>query len=166
MHLEQFLGQVLQVLLLIHYYCSWATFSIVVRIANPSFPNQLTRRNYSQYISLFTVYFIAATAKSLLCRQMVARNPDPLINALANVLRRHRQAAGLSQEDLAFRAGRSMRYISLLESSRHQPTLDTLKRLSDGLNIPLGRFVTEVEAEASLLESHQRNIDDWTEGLK
>jgi transcriptional regulator with XRE-family HTH domain len=83
---------------------------------------------------------------------MVVPHSDPLINALAKVLRRHRQAAGLSQEELAFRAGRSMRYISLLESCRHQPTLDTLKKLSDGLNISLGSFVTEIEAEATTLE--------------
>ena len=86
---------------------------------------------------------------------MVVQQSDPLINALAKVLRRHRQAAGLSQEELAFRVGRSMRYISLLESCRHQPTLDTLKRLCDGLNLSLGHFMTEIEAEAKQIESRQ-----------
>lgn len=83
---------------------------------------------------------------------MVTSDSDPLINALAKVLRRHRHAAGLSQEGLAFRAGRSMRYISLLESCRHQPTLETLKRLCDALEISLGSFVTEIEAEAKRIE--------------
>ncbi|WP_108839454.1 helix-turn-helix domain-containing protein [Tateyamaria sp. Alg231-49] len=78
---------------------------------------------------------------------MASSTSDSLLNALALVLRRHRLAAGLSQEDLAHRAGRSMRYISLLESCRHQPTLDTLKRLSDGLGISLSAFVTEIEIE-------------------
>lgn len=85
---------------------------------------------------------------------MATSNSDPLLNALAILLRRHRLAAGLSQEDLAHRAGRSMRYISLLESRRHQPTLDTLKRLSDRLGISLSAFVTEVETEEKRLEKH------------
>ncbi len=83
---------------------------------------------------------------------MASSNSDTLLNALAIVLRRRRLVAGLSQEDLAHRAGRSMRYISLLESRRHQPTLDTLKRLSDGLGISLGAFVIEIEAEEKSLE--------------
>lgn len=77
----------------------------------------------------------------------MAAPDDPLLTAFANVLRRHRQAAGISQEELAHRAGKSIRYVSLLESRRHQPSLATLKGLCDGLDVPLGRFVTEIEAE-------------------
>ena len=79
----------------------------------------------------------------------MAAPDDPLLTAFANVLRRHRQAAGISQEELAHRAGKSIRYVSLLESRRHQPSLATLKGLCDGLGVPLGRFVTEIEAELS-----------------
>ncbi len=47
-------------------------------------------------------------------------DPDTFLLAYARVLRRHRKNMELSQEELAFRAGLSMRYISLLESGKHQ----------------------------------------------
>ncbi len=71
---------------------------------------------------------------------------DALINAFAKALRRQRQAKGLSQEELAHRAGVSMRYISLLESRRHQPSLETLRGLCAGLGISMVEFVGEIEA--------------------
>lgn len=73
---------------------------------------------------------------------------DPLLVAFANVLRRRRQGLGLTQEELAYRAGLSIRYVSLLESRRHVPTLATLKALGDGLGVRLGELAGEVEAEA------------------
>ncbi len=73
---------------------------------------------------------------------------DPLLAAFANVLRRRRQQLGLTQEELAHRAGLSMRYVSLLESRRHVPSLATLKALSDALGLRLGALAGEVEAEA------------------
>ncbi|WP_243261431.1 helix-turn-helix domain-containing protein [Sulfitobacter dubius] len=76
---------------------------------------------------------------------MNSKKIDPLLLALAEVLRRHRRAQQLSQEELAYRAGRSMRYISLLESGRHQPTLDTLNRISGALEFPLSQLISEAE---------------------
>ena len=73
--------------------------------------------------------------------------PDPLLAAFANVLRRRRHAARLSQEELAHRAGVSIRYVSLLESRKHQPTLATLKGLADGLGTSLGHLATEIEED-------------------
>ena len=72
---------------------------------------------------------------------------DLLLTAFANVLRRRRHGAGLSQEELAHRAGVSIRYVSLLESRRHQPSLATLKGLSDGLGTSLGQLASEIDAE-------------------
>lgn len=74
---------------------------------------------------------------------------DPMIAALGNVLRRHRKAKNLSQEELARIAGRSMRYISLLESRRHQPTLDTLQRISHALDMKLSELVLEIELDVA-----------------
>jgi transcriptional regulator with XRE-family HTH domain len=70
-----------------------------------------------------------------------------LLGAFANVLRRERQKAGLSQEELAHRAGKSMRYVSLLESCRHQPSLAALRGLCDGLGIKMSDLVLALEAE-------------------
>lgn len=74
---------------------------------------------------------------------------DKLISAFATVLRRERRRIGLSQEELAHRAGKSMRYVSLLESCRHQPSLSTLKGLCDGMGVTMTAFIIAVEAELS-----------------
>lgn len=69
-----------------------------------------------------------------------------LLDAFSKTLRRLRTEAGLSQEELAHRAGKSIRYVSLLESRKHQPSLATLKRICDGLGVTMTDFITEVEA--------------------
>lgn len=40
-----------------------------------------------------------------------------------------------------------MRYISLLENCRNQPTLDTLIRISTALGVPLSQVILEAEKE-------------------
>lgn len=71
---------------------------------------------------------------------------DVLLNAFAKTLRQQRLAKGLSQEELAHRAGVSMRYISLLESRHHQPSLATVRGLCSGLEMSMADFVGQVEA--------------------
>lgn len=70
---------------------------------------------------------------------------DALLNAFSIVLRRLRLARGLSQEELAHRAGVSMRYISLLEGRRHQPTLATINGLCRGLDLSMTELIGNVE---------------------
>lgn len=70
-----------------------------------------------------------------------------LLEAFARVLRQQRHDAGLSQEELAHRAGVSMRYVSLLESRQHHPSLATIHGLCHGLGMSMGEFVALVEAE-------------------
>ena len=55
-------------------------------------------------------------------------------------LRRHRHAAGLSQEELAFRAGMDRTYLSDIERGRRNPTLLTMQDLA----VPLGLDVTDL----------------------
>lgn len=78
---------------------------------------------------------------------MVDEASNVLLDAFAHTLRTHRQKAGLSQEELAHRAGKSIRYVSLLESRKHQPSLDTLKGLCDGLNISMEVFIHDLEEQ-------------------
>lgn len=70
---------------------------------------------------------------------------DALLDAFSKTLRKARTDAGLSQEELAHRAGKSIRYISLLESRKHQPSLATLRRICLGLGVPMAEFVAEIE---------------------
>ncbi|UXU80457.1 helix-turn-helix transcriptional regulator [Paracoccus sp. SMMA_5_TC] len=72
-------------------------------------------------------------------------DPDAFLMTYARVLRRHRKDLNLSQEELAFRAGLSMRYVSLLESGKHQPSLSTMKALADALDTNLIAMIGEAE---------------------
>lgn len=89
---------------------------------------------------------MVARAKFCVCRHMVDdAESSVLLSAFSAALRSARTSAGLSQEELAHRAGVSIRYISLLESRKHQPSLATLKSLSDGLGLTLVEFVANVQ---------------------
>lgn len=70
---------------------------------------------------------------------------DMFREGFARVLRRRRHELDLSQEELGHRAGLTMRYISLLECNKRQPTISTLFSLSQALNVPLSDFIREVE---------------------
>jgi transcriptional regulator with XRE-family HTH domain len=60
-------------------------------------------------------------------------------------LRKARERAGLTQEQLSFRAGYSRPYISQLERDLKSPTIDTLLRLCDALGIRASELVAAVE---------------------
>ncbi len=76
---------------------------------------------------------------------MEEEEDQALLEAFSRVLRKRRIEAGLSQEELAHRAGKSIRYISLLESRKHQPSLATLRRICVGLEVSMSVFVAELE---------------------
>jgi len=73
------------------------------------------------------------------------RSNDQLIAAFAEVLKRKRKAAGLSQEELAFRAGISTSYVSLLETRNRQPTLTVLGAICRHLGVSMAEMLAEVE---------------------
>lgn len=74
------------------------------------------------------------------------RTDDALTAAFAEVLRRRRLAAGLTQEQLAAQADVSTRHISFMETQRRQPTLTIIAALSHGLGITLAEFAGDIEA--------------------
>ncbi len=67
--------------------------------------------------------------------------------AFGRVLRAKRKVLGLSQEELAARAGIAMRYVSLLECNKRQPTISTLHALAAALGMSMSDFVAEIEAD-------------------
>ncbi len=69
--------------------------------------------------------------------------------ALAGVLRRHRTEANLSQEELAHRADLDRTYISLVERSKRNITVDALDRIASGLGVPASKLLAEAEAARS-----------------
>ncbi len=66
-------------------------------------------------------------------------------NAFARVLRSFRATAGLSQEELAFRAGLHRTYVSQLERGIKSPSLKTAMRLSEVLGISFSDFAKAME---------------------
>ena len=62
---------------------------------------------------------------------------DPAFQLLCQELTVRRQAAGLSQQQLAKAANTTQRYISELENNRINPTLDSLLQICEALNCQL-----------------------------
>lgn len=56
---------------------------------------------------------------------------------LGERVRAFRKQHGLTQEEMAFRCGMHASHITLLENGNRNPTLETLERLAEGMEIPL-----------------------------
>ena len=67
---------------------------------------------------------------------------------MPDVLKRHRNVAGLSQQQLADSVGVSKGFISALEGGRSVPNLDMLVQLADALNVRPGKLVEEMVTAA------------------
>jgi transcriptional regulator with XRE-family HTH domain len=59
---------------------------------------------------------------------------------VATNLRRLRHAKGLSQEELADRAGINRNYVGMLEREQHSATVDMLEKLAEILQEDPGEF--------------------------
>jgi len=57
---------------------------------------------------------------------------------LGNAIKMCRARRGLTQAELAARAGLSVSYLSLLEKNKRDATVQTVKELSAALGVPLG----------------------------
>ena len=65
----------------------------------------------------------------------------PAIVILGANLRRARQRAGLTQAELAQRAGLAQPAISLIEAGQANPTVQTIQQLADALGCPLAELL-------------------------
>lgn len=65
----------------------------------------------------------------------------------AETLREARESAGISQEQLAERAGLHRTYISQLERGLKSPSLDVIVSLAKGLRITPHEFTTRIFSE-------------------
>ncbi|MBX3412578.1 MAG: helix-turn-helix transcriptional regulator [Pirellulales bacterium] len=68
---------------------------------------------------------------------------------LAMLLRRHREAAGLTQVDMAERLGETQSYVSKCERADRRVDLVQLRRFCRAIKVPLVEFVQEFERLAS-----------------
>jgi transcriptional regulator with XRE-family HTH domain len=74
-----------------------------------------------------------------------ARLPG-LEKAFGLVLREHRRAKGLSQQELALESGYDRAFLSRLERGLRRPSLTTFILLARLLSVPSDEFLREVEA--------------------
>jgi len=64
---------------------------------------------------------------------------------LGDILRAAREKAGLSQEQVAFRAGVDRTYVSQLENDKKSPTVQMLFRLCAALNASPATVIARLE---------------------
>ncbi len=71
----------------------------------------------------------------------------PLQRRFGIVLRRLREAAGVSQESLAATANLHRNYVGLLERGQRMPSLLVVQQLADALDMTMAELVRQVEQE-------------------
>jgi DNA-binding XRE family transcriptional regulator len=81
-------------------------------------------------------------------RYKKGKNLDKLVAlAFGRVVRKLRTEAGLSQEEVSFRAEIERYFVSYLELGRGQPTLTTVLKLAAALGLPPGELVALTHQE-------------------
>jgi transcriptional regulator with XRE-family HTH domain len=76
---------------------------------------------------------------------------DRLDEAVAEVIRGHRARLGISQESLSVKAGVHRTFISKIEKSSRNPTIESVFRLSMALGMEPEDLVREIKEKARQL---------------
>lgn len=70
-----------------------------------------------------------------------------LAKNIGQTIKLYRGQLGISQEELSHRAGVHVTHLSHLENGSRLPTLETLLKICDGLNIPTSRVLPSAGKE-------------------
>ncbi len=76
---------------------------------------------------------------------MNSQQLDPIL--VGQVLARFRQRKGITQEVLSGLADIGRTHLSALERGERKPTLETLYRISNALDVPMSAIVSAIEQE-------------------
>jgi transcriptional regulator with XRE-family HTH domain len=68
-----------------------------------------------------------------------------ICSEVARLLKAQREKRQLSMTALAAKAGLSQQMVSYVERGIRNPTLDTLLRMTEALDVPLGKVITKAE---------------------
>ena len=84
----------------------------------------------------------------------MVKNPH-FRRAVANVIRQHRERAGLTQRQLAERIGGSEIGVRTWERAASAPTLETFLLLAKALDVDAVALLCEVQRRVALLQSRE-----------
>ena len=73
---------------------------------------------------------------------------EKIASEVARLLRQAREIREISKSTLAERSGLSRRMIGFVENGQRNPTLDTLLRMSEALDIPLEELIADARDRA------------------
>lgn len=90
--------------------------------------------------------------------------PDSFLAAVCEAVHKRRSELGISQEELAQRAGLHRTYISDIERGARNPTLKTLSRLAVALELSASKLIRMAEADRPELCYGQNDINDGLQG--
>jgi transcriptional regulator with XRE-family HTH domain len=71
----------------------------------------------------------------------------PIAPRVGRVIRKYRESARLSQEELAERSGLHRTYISLVERGRRNITVDALNQIAEALAVYPSKLMSDAEKE-------------------
>ena len=71
----------------------------------------------------------------------------PIAPRVGRVIRKYRESARLSQEELAERSGLHRTYISLVERGRRNITVDALSQIAEALEVYPSKLMSDAEKE-------------------
>ena len=98
------------------------------------------------------------------------RRSEELLPTIAKHIRARRKVLGLTQEELAERAGLSANYVARLEIAMNAPSLPALSRLAEALQVDLSALVKlgrtpSREEHAEALSGIMKPLDEREKGL-
>jgi transcriptional regulator with XRE-family HTH domain len=94
---------------------------------------------------------LAAGVESRLKNKRIKGNT--LLEAVCKSVHERREQLGISQEELAHRAGLHRTYISDIERGARNPSLKTLSRLADALEMSTSDLIRHGETKAETMTS-------------
>ena len=84
---------------------------------------------------------------------MLVKSINTLEQYFGVILREKRKERGFSQEALALEAGIDRNFVSLLERGLNQPSLSTIFKLADALNLKPSDLVNDLEKKMTQKEA-------------
>ena len=107
---------------------------------------------YGLYLRPSWVFYVGMT----LNKGQVARETTPLTLAIAKQIKAERNAAGMSQQELATRASMSITTLRRVETGSRPPTVGQVADVADALGISLSTLICRAEERAEAEASRER----------